>query len=480
MNNQPLTQEGMKIIFCEVSSFMGVKHVQLDLDGRSAWLIGGNSETKSSLINALCAPLDSSYIPAMPIHKDEERGLISMKVAGTRNGEYDEYSIDIVFTPSQRTGTVTLKDKNGATMKSPKKQLESIFGRIGFDVFAFLRADKKKQGEIIKKLAGCGEQLDAIDVEIKELEEDRKILKREIDTMQTVNARESRPFSDEDIDKYKNPPPPEDAIVTRMENVSKEQELWLKQENGVKETVTIMENNSRDVIRLSNEIKEIDAERITRKAQYEKELEALNAKYLADQEAFDTKEQKKKDSIAAFHKANEEYKSKVDRANKWLAKNPKPTTDEIVKELADAREYRRMHDIIEVYAARQKEIRTKQTEWEGKEESIKQKRQDKITLIENSQLPVKGLLITEEDITLNGIPISQLNTETLLELGIEMSIAMNPVLKTIMIREGSLIDMPHMKILLEKLYARGYQVIIEYVRQEGGPLEIRYEEHDLN
>ncbi len=490
-NQQPLSQEGMKIIFCEVSNFMGIKHIQLDLGGDSVWLIGGNAETKSSLINALCAPLDSSYIPAKPIHGDEERGLISMKVAGTRNGEYDEYSIDIVFTPSNRTGTVTLKDKDGAAMKSPKKQLESIFGRIGFDVFAFLRADKKKQGEIIKKLAGCGEQLDAIDVEIKELEEDRKILKREIDSMQAVNAREVRPFNDDDIDKYNEKPPEEDAIALRLENVGKEQELWQKQKDGVTATETIIENNSKDVIRLSLEIEEIEGDLIVQQDKYILDVAALKKKYEDDllkleaeatskAKADSEKITKKKETIASFHAANKEYQDKVDKANKWLTKHPKPTTDAIVAELADAREYKRMYDIIEVYDARQKETRKKQKELESKEDGIKQKRQDKIKLIENSQLPVKGLLITEDDITLDEIPIQQLNTETLLELGIEMSCAMNPVLKTIMIREGSLIDMPHMEILLKKLYARGYQVIVEYVRPEGGPLEIKFEEKILN
>jgi hypothetical protein len=80
---------------------------------------------------------------------------------------------------------------------------------------------------------------------------------------------------------------------------------------------------------------------------------------------------------------------------------------------------------------------------------------------------------------LHGIPIEQVNTQTKLDLGADITIAMKKPLRLAMIREGSLYDIPHLKKTLEKFDSMGIQWIVEWVRPEGGPLEIKFEEKDI-
>lgn len=450
MSTEKLTQDGMRIMFAEISEFKGIKHQVIHFDGRSAWLIGGNGQGKSSIIDALLCAIDSQYIPQKPIKDDEERGLISLTVAGQRNGEFDQYQIDITFTPSKRTGVVKVKDKDGNDLgTSARTIIKDIFGKISFDIYQFLTDKKVDQIKTLKELTGCGDKLDAIDIEITELEAERKALNKEITEYQAVNKRENRPFSDSDIDDFKDPVS-EEAILQKISDVGKSQQTWDTQNNGVKETVTIVENNSIAVTRLSNEILELEAQI-----------------------------EKKRQTISELHKTNEEYQTKIDKAHAWLEKHPRPNVDKLTEELSEARKHNKMHDIIDVYAKRQKEIRAKQDSWEQKDTDIKQKRQDKIDLIASSQLPVKGLNFSEDEITLDGIPIEQINTQTKLDLGADITIAMKKPLRLAMIREGSLYDKPHLTKTLQKFDEMGIQWICEWVRPEGGPLEIKFEETDL-
>lgn len=486
---QPLTQEGMKVMFCEIQNFKGIKHQVIDFDGKSAWLIGGNGQNKSSVIDAILSATNSEFIPAQPIHGDEVRGSIHVKLKGNRNGREEEYTIDISFTPSNRTGKVKVKDIDGNDLgTSARTIMKDIFGET-FDIYEFLTDKVEDQIESLKKLSGVGDNLDAIDVEISEAEAERKALNKEVTEYNNVNKRENRPFTDDDIDAHKNPVD-EDAITAKLKAVEEAQGKWQKQQDGVTQTKTIIENNSKDVIRLSTEIEECRKEISVIELNYNSDLARLKKKYeedmaaLGEKAAVDTRNkevaiERKKESITAFHTANKEYQEKVDKAEAWLKKNPKPTTEAVMEEMKNARKHNETYRIIKTYADRQKEILNKQKLYEEKDEFIKAKRQEKITLISKSQLPVDGLLWSNNSITLNGVPLEQLNTQTKLDLGAKITVAMKKPLRLVMLREGSLYDMPHLKKTLEWLTEQGMQYIVEWVKPEGGPLEIKFEEKDL-
>lgn len=450
-------KEGLYITQMEATNFMGVKHQVIDFGNGNVYLIGGNGRGKSSLINALLSPLNSKYIPQKPIHEGEERGVITLKIEGNRAGEFEQYEIQCVFTPSNRNGKITLT-RNGEKVKgSEKTVINNIFGKIGFDLTEFFNASEREQVQMLKELSGCGEKLDEIDHQRLEKEAERKIIKKALDDAKTVNSRANRPFTDEDVDRYKTPIPEEE--VKKMENELK----------GVEEKVQKYNDNIRKI----ESIKQTVGQNETLIRISKSEIDEIDQQIL-DLEA---KRKEKDDGIKALKKANAEYQEKLDKAAPWLEKNPNPpSSKEITDRMSQVREHNRMNGIITEYMHRQKDILGKQGQYEELEEQIKGLLKQKIDVIASSQLPVEGLLWGDDGVTLGGIPITQVNTQKKIDLAKEIAIALNPTLKLVIIKEASLFDTEHLKATTEDLDKRGYFFVAEIVDPAGGELEIKYEE----
>lgn len=434
-----------------VEHFMGVDYQEINFDNGNVVLIGGNGAGKSSLIRALLSPIDSKWIPDKPIKAGEERGSIILKIDGTRNGQKEEYEIQCVFTPSNQRGKISII-RNGEKVKGGEKTiLNQIFGRIGFSITDFFNASEKERLQMLKEVSKCGDKIDKLDHQRAEAEVVRKVAKAELEKMKNVNSREARPFTDEDIDKYRKKED-EEALQVELKEVSSRIDKY--NENYQK-----IETARRQMDEAAKRADEIGAE-ITR---LNEELDAKKAQMI-----------EKTSFVASKQKWLKE------QAEPWLERNKtKPSTDAVIARIADVRKHNQMVEIISQYADRQKSILSKQEEVEELEERIKAIDKQKIDVIASSQLPVDGLLWGEDGVTLNGIPVEQVNTQKQLDLAIAIATAMNPTLKLVVISEGSLFDSTHLKSTLDTLTQRGFYWVVEKVAQDGTPLEIKYEERDV-
>jgi hypothetical protein len=86
-----------------------------------------------------------------------------------------------------------------------------------------------------------------------------------------------------------------------------------------------------------------------------------------------------------------------------------------------------------------------------------------------------------ETVTINGIPFEEndLNTAQQIEYGIQIAMAANPELKLIMIQDGSLLDNETTANIFKACTEKGYQLLIERVRPEGGETELKFIEEEL-
>jgi len=440
--------EGLRVVFAEIQNFKGVSHQVLELDGQSAWLCGGNGKGKSSLIDALLSTIDSQYIPSQPIKEGEERGVVNIKIAGNDNGKDEEYEISITFTPSMRTGRVKLKHNGQEVTRAPKDMLKSIFGKISFDVYEFISSPKRDQVKTLKALTGVEDQLNSLDFKIQQEREEYRRISKNLEDAKAVNKRENRPFNDEDIRKFGSAPVDESAIMDELHSITASGHKW-------------MESHSKATAAKANH-KRLEQELADRAA----ELESIKASLKACQEKYDLK----KSEI-------EESSQKVEKADAWLQRNPSaPSSDHVMNKLSEAKQHNQMYNIIAEYKKRQDMILEQQVKVDSMKDRISKLEKDKVDLISNSQLPVEGLSFTDDDVTLNNIPLDQVNTATKLDVAVSISMAMNKKLKLVMIREGSLFDLPHLKDVLMRLHDAGFQYIVEWVDPTGGDLEIKYEE----
>lgn len=98
---------------------------------------------------------------------------------------------------------------------------------------------------------------------------------------------------------------------------------------------------------------------------------------------------------------------------------------------------------------------------------------DKAARLAAAALPVAGLGVNGDGVTLNGVPLSQASSAERWRVALGLSIAGNPTLRDVIIRDGALLDDDTMALVAEQAEAAGVQVWIERVgTHDDGVIEI--------
>ena len=77
--------------------------------------------------------------------------------------------------------------------------------------------------------------------------------------------------------------------------------------------------------------------------------------------------------------------------------------------------------------------------------------------------PVDGLGFAETGVTYQGVPFSQASSAEQIRVSVAMAMAMNPELRVLRIKDGSLLDGDAMEALREQVAANDFQLWIERV-----------------
>ena len=74
-----------------------------------------------------------------------------------------------------------------------------------------------------------------------------------------------------------------------------------------------------------------------------------------------------------------------------------------------------------------------------------------------------GLGFDEDGVTYNGIPFAQASSAEQIRVSLAMAMALNPELKVLRIKDGSLLDGDAMEAIREQIVERDFQLWIERV-----------------
>jgi ABC-type histidine transport system ATPase subunit len=97
-------------------------------------------------------------------------------------------------------------------------------------------------------------------------------------------------------------------------------------------------------------------------------------------------------------------------------------------------------------------------------EALQNKKTDALT---EATFPVDGLGFDENGVTFDGKPFTQASGAEQLRVSLAMAMALNPQLKVIHIKNGSLLDSENMQIIEDMAKDKDYQVWIEVVDESG-------------
>lgn len=140
-----------------------------------------------------------------------------------------------------------------------------------------------------------------------------------------------------------------------------------------------------------------------------------------------------------------------------------PDPEEVRTQLAAAEETNRKIRENRQRKQLERELREKERQVESLTSAIEAIDAQKAEQLAAAQFPVPGLGFDETGPTLNGIPLEQASQAERLRVSVAIGAALNPRVKVMLVRDGSLLDEESMRLLAELAEETGSQLWVERV-----------------
>jgi ABC-type cobalamin/Fe3+-siderophores transport system ATPase subunit len=472
-------ETGMKIISAELQNFQSLEHKVVDIQGKSIVVVGKNGGSKSTILRAIQSPINSVVVPAKAIKEGEESAHVKLIIKGDLDGEEKTFKYVMNFSPSNQKGSVVVVDEEGNKIKSKSMQRD-IIGDVSFDVDEFIRLGVTSSGKISQ--SGLKEQIEVLrqfltDEEKQNLEnldqEYKEKFDKRADVNKTVkilkaNLSDATDITEEEVVKYKEDKSKEleevndklmnmaDAIVEFSERKrsylnSKE---WLEKYSNSPKWLSLTE----DYIKTLKEVSHPEDSHIRHLEEY---IELMsNSKDMVD-----------------IENAN------IADLKDWFKENKEPKQDELKAKQVELKEYNDKYNKIKDVVTKHAEITKQEKDSNKLTKRLKAIQEEKKKSFETSKLPVKGLSFDEEGVYFEGLPFNGDHhpSSVIIRVGVQLAIAMNPNLKCIFIKDGSLFDKETFSRVLKFVEMKGYQLFIEMVDWNAtNDAEVKFAEQFIN
>lgn len=408
----------MKIINLKVENFKRLKAVEVTPSGNVVTISGRNGQGKTSLLDSIVASLGGKRVhPPKPIRNGETEAKIELNLGELR----------VVQRWKGERESLEVYTDAGAKYPSPQSVLDKLVGDLTFDPLAFTRMSAAMQASILAKLAGV--DLDAYGRKRKELYDARTMTNRDVKATEgQVNAITVPPGT-----------PDEEINVTAL----------MGEFSAAKDKIAANEKAREGLKRLVSE------------------GDALVAEIEAMQRALAEKDAKAKE----LAKRIEAGKIHVDGLKD-------PDTKELEQKVAKAQGVNRAVALKIQRQAREKALDELRKRSEQQTKDIAALDTEKDKAIAAAKLPVDGLSLGEDGVTLAGIPFSQASGAEQLRVSVAMGLALNPKLKVMLVRDGSLMDEESLGLLARMAAEQDAQVWIERVAA-GDPVGVVIEDGEV-
>lgn len=427
----------MKIVELRTENIKNLKAIEITPDG-SVILEGKNGAGKSAVLDSIFMALTGKKIDE-PIRNGESRAEI--------NVDLGEIKIKRVFT--KKGDRLEVTSAKGASFKSPQGMLNEIIGNIAFDPLKFAElgktvAGQRQQRDTLAKLVGL--DFSELDKRRKELYDERTIKNREI---KGADAAAYRPDS--------SAPLPLEALVAQMEVPAVDTP---RAEISMAEKIDAVE----ELEKRRREHQEYEDRREALEGK-KKEYEAEIASFEEDIAELENKIASARESI----KQRQGFAAEMDRQIASLAE-PEPVPDEMIDAARKAllsveEENRKIRRAVE-YDRKSAELESAKNAISELERQMLDIDLEKKNRVDAAEFPIPGLGITDEFVTFDKKPFGQLSTGEQIRVSTAVAMALNPKLRVIIIREGSLLDKEGLAEVVSLADKKDYQCWIERVADE--------------
>ena len=402
----------MKILRLAAENFKRLSVVEITPDGAVVEIAGRNAQGKTSVLGAIWAALGGgAALPSEPIRRGEDSARIEVTLGA--DGEA-KYIVERTFTPT--ASYLTVRSADNAKYAKPQKLLDDLLGALTFDPLAFMRAKPTEQFETLRGIVEIPVDLGEIDKERAEVFDERTSVNRDV---KALLAQMEAAAVDETC--------PREAIDTK----------------GIVERLAGIDQHNTQV-RESHRIVGAAEEAATRARE---RLVALE-----------------REVAAARTKLTEALAAYEDVRHRPIA----PLTDpaQIKADLAAAEEHNKRFERRRAYdalSARHAEAMDRAKELTLHLEAIDLEKKEALA---GAKMPVEGLAFGDGVVTYRELPLAQASDAEQLMVSTGIAAALNPKLRVILIRDGSLLDEDSMKWLARFAEERDLQVWCEVVRSD--------------
>lgn len=403
-----------------VKDFKGVKNIRLqNLKPGLVIVTGKNGSGKSSLLDAIEQGLRGGKATcAKPIRN----GATSAEI------QFDLGELEVKRTYKEgKAATVKVRNKKNKTTAG-QKVLDMLLNARTMDPTTFLQLDGKKQSAEFQKALGL--DFTEVDAAIEKAYNERTFVNRDLD-----NARGAV----ENLPHHDDAPEAEYSLLDLTNELSEVQKLANKVEGLLRD-----EQAARNSV-----------------ASCDKEIAALEAQLAA-------LKQERGEHAERAKAAETDHKVQADLLAKCR------DVDAIEADIEGLEEKNQKARDNKAYARAEAEVERLEKESEKLTGQVNEGRRQREKMLQDAKCPIEGLAITDDGVTLKGVPLEQCSQAEQLRVGFEVARLINPDLKVICCREGSNLDDDAIKFLSDLALSHGYQFWIEMVRtDEDNALEIR-------
>lgn len=411
----------MKVLNLEVENFMGVRAVEITPDGPVVTIGGKNGQGKSSVLNAMISALaGAKELPGVAV-RDGEESAVTRVVLSRPEG-------DLHITRVVREGgktTLTVKSADGAKYGKPQQLLDALVGAVGFDPHEFTRLDAKKQAERLRELVGV--DTTTIDLEAAEVYRERTDVNRDVKRLEGVVASMPRHELGTDalVDSAELFAELEAARKTTRE-AEQAEATWREHKEGVARTKCEL-----------SEVRDQIAHLEKRATELEDNIRLREERCGVAKEVFESCQK----SVVDESEIMERLRG-AEAHNEKVAENTRRSKAEA-------------------------ELAEKRAESDGLTKKLAALEAKKTKAMSSAKWPVEGLGFDDSGVTYQGRPFAQASSAEQLRVSLAMGMALNPQLRVLVIRDGSLIDDETMAVIRDAVAERDFQLWVEKVSASG-------------
>lgn len=438
----------MKILSLQASNVKRLRAVEITPTGAVIELTGKNRQGKTSILDSIWWLLaGGNNVQSEPIRTGETEAVIvgvlgedgsekKLKVTRTfklKRTELKKIEDGEEPDPTEWATTLTIENEDGFKAGKPQEMLDELIGSLAFDPLAFLHTDPKKRLVMLKELVGL--DFTDLDAEIKEAFTKRTDVNRETESYKAqanailipADTPEEAVSVDDLIVQL------DEAGQTNME-IERQRSERREEERAIEREKIVIETTARRVDDLKAEI------------------ERLQAQVKRDEQSLaDDRVSLEKRTISL----NE------------LEPVPDPVdTADLRQKITDARATNEAVGLRTRKADLQQKAKDSQEKADALTATINGAKEKKAEMLAASNMPVEGLDFGDDGVILRGQPFEQASDAEQLETSIAIAAAMNPKLRVIRVRDGSLMDSDAWTALVTFAEEKDLQIWVETVQSD--------------